>query len=122
MNTLNAEVGSVRSEGVVPLALVGTSERGAPRRWQLRAGGPPCRTVLVQLMRHDPMKINHGEGPEVYLPDSEAISARLEACSDEAGVCRVVHEELCESFGPAAVGSPEQCAEIAHEIWELWQE
>lgn len=72
-------------------------------------------------MRHDPMKINHGEGPEVYLPDSEVISARLEACGDEAEVCRVVHEELCESFGRNAVGSPEDCAEIAREIWALWQ-
>jgi hypothetical protein len=77
--------------------------------------------VLVPLMRHDPMKINHGEGAEVYLPDSEAISGRLGECEDEAGVCRIVHEELCESFGLGAVGSLDRCAEVAHEIWERWQ-
>jgi hypothetical protein len=121
MKTLNPDIGSARSEDVVAAAFAGSSERRPTRNCRFRAGGPPYRTVLVPLMRHDPMKINHGEGPEVYLPDSEAISARLDTCDDEAEVCRVVHEELCEAFGPGAVGSLEHCAQVAHEIWELWQ-
>jgi hypothetical protein len=72
-------------------------------------------------MRHDPIRINFAEGAEAYLPDSEAISTRLSACENEEEVCRVVHEELCKSFGLGAVGSREDYAQIGREIWERWQ-
>ena len=77
----------------------------AKRDCSLGGAGPSYRAVLVPLMCHDPIHINYGEGPEVYLPDSETISARLRACGNEAEVCRVVHEELSKSFGAGAAGS-----------------
>jgi hypothetical protein len=83
-------------------------------------GGASHRIVLTPLLRHDPVNINYGDGPEVYVPESETIVARLGVCEDAEQVCRVVHEELCGSFGSGAVGSRRRCAQIAREIWELW--
>ena len=81
---------------------------------------PSHRIVLTPLLRHDPVNINYGDGPEVYVPESETIVARLGVCEDAEQVCRVVHEELCGSFGSGAVGSRRRCAQIAREIWEHW--
>ena len=118
MRTLDQNIESARTADTeVRARLSGSTKRDCWRR----AIGPSYRAVLAPLMRHDPIHINYGEGPEAYLPDSEAISARLSACGDEADVCRVVHEELCKSFGAGAVGSRENCTQIGREIWQHWQ-
>jgi hypothetical protein len=84
-------------------------------------GGPLCRTAQVPLRHHDPININYGDGSDVYLPESETILARLSECADEEQVCGVIHEELCKSFGLAAVGPRKLYRQIAKETWELWE-
>lgn len=84
--------------------------------------GPTYRTALAPLRRYDPININYGDGPDVYLPESEAILARLGECADEEQACGVIHEELCKSFGLAAVGPRKLYRQIAKETWELWKD
>ena len=53
----------------------------------------------------------------VFPPAAAAAALDL----DQEQVCRVVHEELCDTFGPGAVGSRQNCARIAGEIWRSWE-
>lgn len=114
MRIINQDVGLARVE-----LASGPKGQRAKREYRL---GSPCRAALVPLRRHDPININYGDGPDIYLPESEAILTRLRECANEEQACRVVHEELCKSFGLAAVGPRELYRQIAKETWELWED
>lgn len=118
MKTLSQDAGSARNEDLREHLLSDPGGRKARREGRLRIGRPSCGIVRAPLLRHDPININYSDGADVYLPESETISARLGACANQEAVCRVVHEELCGSFGLGAVGSRQRCAPIAKEIWQ----
>jgi len=121
MKTRSNNASTAPNESLVKHAASSPRTRGLKRAYRLPVSRPPYRAVLAPLLRHDPININYGDGPEIYLAESEAILARLSACKNEEDVCRMVHEELCESFGLGAVGSRECCARIAREVWEFWK-
>jgi hypothetical protein len=71
------------------------------------------------LQAEDPVNINYGGGAEAYAPDINAIVERLGKCRNAQAVCSVIFDELCQSFGPEAVGPREDYLEIAKRLWEL---
>ena len=122
MTNLSEDIDSVRSEGLVNRVVSVPDRRRArraDRNRRVHLCMPVDRTVLAPLLRHDPININYDGGGDVYVPEIEAILPRLSWCRDEEDVCRVVHEELCKTFGLAAVGARTACAQMAREIWRL---
>lgn len=78
-------------------------------------------SVTALLLRHDPIGINFKVNPDEYEPETRTILPRLRSCQSSADVLRVVHEEFSRWFGADTAGRPRRYAEIADEIWTLWQ-
>jgi hypothetical protein len=121
MTKRGEDIESVRNENESRRGMADPRGRRPLPNYRLQVRLPFGRSVLAPLLHHDPVNINYddNDGGEIYLPEVEAILPRLQTCRDEADVCRVVHEELCKTFGLAAVGPPDSCAQIAREIWDL---
>jgi hypothetical protein len=75
--------------------------------------------VLSILLRHDPLDINYGDARVEYSPAAALLSRKLRDCHCEEEVCRVVQDELVNSFGSGAAAAREQNYMMAREIWQL---
>jgi len=74
------------------------------------------------LFSHDPIGINFEDNTDEYDPEVETILPRLSTCSSGEEVLHIVHQEFVRWFGVETAGPPDRYAEIASEIWQLWQE
>ena len=74
------------------------------------------------FFRHDPIGISF-ENPKIdeYALETENILPRLTNCKSLEDVLQVVHEEFVHSFYADTAGPPERYAQIASELWQLWQ-
>jgi hypothetical protein len=79
-------------------------------------------SVAALLFRHDPIGIAF-ENPNTdeYEPEAGTILPRLRDCESSNDVLRVVHEEFVRWFDAEIAGPEGPYAEIASEIWQLWQ-
>src|SRR5450755_632884 len=73
------------------------------------------------LFRHDPIGINFDNNTDEYEPEVGTILPKLRFCQSATDVHQVVHEEFVRWFDPITAGPKERYAEIASEIWQLWQ-
>jgi hypothetical protein len=78
-------------------------------------------SVSALLFRHDPIGINFEENTDEYDLEAETILPRLRKCTSELDVLRAVHEEFVRWFEVETAGPLEKYAEIAKDIWDLWQ-
>jgi len=65
--------------------------------------------------------INFEINPNEYQSEAGSALPRLGGCQSADDVCRVVHDEFVRWFAAAIAGPPERYAQIASEIWQLWQ-
>jgi hypothetical protein len=92
-------------------------------RRQLRAEyGKLFDSVAALLFRKDPIGINFETNTDEYEPEAETILPRLRTCQSADDVRHVVHQEFVRWFGPDTAGPQEHYAEIANEVFRLWQE
>ena len=73
------------------------------------------------FFRHDPVGINFEENADEYEPEVGTVLPRLQDCSSEADVCRVLHEEFVRWFGAGDAGPPARYEPIAVELWPAWR-
>jgi hypothetical protein len=78
-------------------------------------------TTVALLFRHDPIGIAFENTADEYEPEAGTILPRLRACRSQDDVSKVVHEEFVRWFDPATAGPREGYAQIATELWHLWQ-
>jgi hypothetical protein len=79
-------------------------------------------SVAALLFRHDPIGIAFDNpNTDEYEPETGTILPRLRNCESDRDVLRVVHEEFVRGFDAGNAGPEETYAEIASEIWQLWQ-
>ena len=100
-----------------------TREQIREERRQLKAEyGDLFDSVAKLLFRHDPIGIAF-ENPNTdeYEPEAGTILPRLQTCESASDVNRVVHQEFVRWFDEGNAGPEEGYAQIASEIWELWQ-
>jgi len=101
------------------------------RREQIRERRSRTRATYGELFdltaalffRHDPIGISF-ENPNIdeYALEAETILPRLGNCKSSEEVLQVVHQEFVRSFYADTAGPPERYAEVATELWQLWQE
>jgi hypothetical protein len=92
-------------------------------RRQLKAEyGKLFDSIAALLFRHDPTGINFDVNADEYETETGTILPRLRTCESSTDVQRVVHEEFSRWFGSEIAGSAEHYADIADEIWRLWQD
>jgi hypothetical protein len=77
--------------------------------------------TVALLYRHDPIGINFEVNPDEYQPEAETILPRLSSCRSAEDVLHVVHHEFVRWFGTGTAGPPERYAEVASQLWQLWQ-
>jgi hypothetical protein len=100
-----------------------TREQIREERRHLRAEyGDLFDSAAMLLFQHDPIGIafeneNRGE----YKCEASTILPRLQTCQSASDVNRVVHEEFVRWFDAGTAGPEGRYAEIASEIWHLWQ-
>jgi len=100
-----------------------TREEIREGRRQLRVEyGELFDSTSALLFRHDPARINFEVNPDEYQTEVGTILPRLRNCGSSYEVLRVVREEFVRWFGADIAGPPENYAQIASELWELWQE
>jgi hypothetical protein len=100
-----------------------TREEIREGRRKLRAEyGEMFDSTAGLLFRHDPVSINFENNPDEYEPEAGTILPRLRTCTSSDEVLRVVHEEFVRWFDSDIAGPAERYAEIASEIWQLWQQ
>jgi hypothetical protein len=101
-----------------------TREKIRQERRELQAEyGKLFDSTAALLFRHDPIGISF-ENPKTdeYEPEVGTILPRLHGCKSSDDVLRVVHGEFVRWFEASNAGRPERYAQIASEIWQLWQE
>jgi hypothetical protein len=102
--------------------MAGTRDEILENRRRLRAQyGELFDSLAALLYRHDPIGINFECNPSEYESEVETILPKLRHCHSAADVLQVVHWEFICSFDFATAGPIERYAEIASEIWQLWQ-
>jgi hypothetical protein len=100
-----------------------TREEILRERRQLRAHyGLLFDSVAALLFRHDPIGIAFdNDNLDEYEPEAGTILPRLRSCESPADALCAIHEEFVRWFGADTAGPVERYAEIASEIWQLWQ-
>jgi hypothetical protein len=99
-----------------------TREQILEERRQLKAEyGELFESVSSLLFRHDPIGINFEENTDEYNAETGTILPRLRSCESPSDALRVVHEEFVRWFDVATAGPQEHYAQIASEIWQLWE-
>ena len=76
--------------------------------------------VVALLSEHDPIGIIECKRQE-YDPEAASIVPRLRECHTEEEACQVIHQEFVREFKANLAGPAERYAQMAHEIWRLWQ-
>ncbi len=78
--------------------------------------------MAALLFRHDLVGIAfENENTDEYEPETGTILPRLRGCESASEALRVVHEAFVPWFDAGTAGPEERYAEIASEIWQLWQ-
>jgi hypothetical protein len=92
-------------------------------RRQLRAQyGILFDSVAALLFRYDPIGIAFdNENTDEYEPEAGTILPRLRSCESPDDALRAIHEEFVRWFDADTAGPVDRYAEIASEIWQLWQ-
>jgi len=99
-----------------------TPEQIRERRERLKVEyGDLFNSIASLLFRRDPIGINFETNADEYEPEVGTILPRLPGCHSHEHVLRVVHEEFVRWFGADTAGPEERYAQIATEIWQLWQ-
>lgn len=99
-----------------------TREQILEERRQLKAQyGELYDAISSLLFRHDPVGINFEENTGEYNTETSTILPRLRSCGSASDTLRVVHQEFVRWFGAATAGPEEHYAQIASEIWQLWE-
>jgi hypothetical protein len=99
-----------------------TREEILDERRRLKAEyGKLFDSIAALLYRHDPIGLNFQDNPDEYEPEARTILPRLRSCGSPNDVLRVVHQEFVRWFEADNAGPEELYAEIASEIWQLWQ-
>ena len=99
-----------------------TREQILEERRQLRAEyGELFDSLAALLFRHDPIGINFEENTDEYEPEVGTILPQLRSCESEEDVLAIVHQEFVRWFSEGDAGPPQRYAQIASEIWELWE-
>lgn len=95
--------------------------REEERRLRAQYGGM-FDSIAALLFRHDPIGICCANNTDEYYPEARTILPRLRDCGSAEEALRMVHAEFVRWFTPKIAGPKERYAEIASEIWDLWQE
>ncbi len=90
------------------------------RRLRQQYGGLFDLTAAL-VFHHDPVGINYETNTDEYESEVGTILPRLGGCQSQEDVHRVVYEEFVRWFDGDTAGPKERYAQIASEIWELWQ-
>jgi len=100
-----------------------TREQIVQERRRLRAEyGELFDAKAGLLFRADPIGISFdNENLDEYAPEAGTVLPRLKSCESADDVLRVVHEEFVRWFDAGTAGPPERYAQVASEIWQLWQ-
>ena len=78
--------------------------------------------ISALLFHVDPIGISFdNENLDEYDPETGTILPRLKTCKSADDVLRVVHEEFVRWFDADTAGSRKGYAEVANQIWQLWQ-
>lgn len=78
--------------------------------------------IAALLFRHDPISINFRDNTDEYDVEAGTILPKLGSCRSPEDVLPIVHEEFVRWFDRGTAGPQERCAEIAREIWRIYQE
>ena len=108
---------------IANLAMQKTREEILRERRRLKAEyGHLFDSVAALLFRRDPIGIAfENENTDEYEPEAGTILPRLRDCESASDVLRIVHEEFVRWFDAGNAGPEGLYAEIASEIWQLWQ-
>jgi|ERR1700690_959274 hypothetical protein len=99
-----------------------TREEILKKRRKLRAEYGALYTSLAMLLfRADPIGISFDNTEDEYEPEAGTILPRLRNCQSADDVLQVVHQEFVRWFDPVTAGPKQHYAQIASEIWQLWQ-
>jgi hypothetical protein len=106
-----------------PPTMPRTREEILQERRKLKAEyGQLSDSVSALLFRHDPIGIAFdNENTDEYDPETGTILPRLRNCEAASDVLRIVHEEFVRWFDVGNAGPAERYADIASEVWRLWQ-
>lgn len=92
------------------------------RRSEVIAGREPLVAMIEALLfEQDPIGINFESNTDEYRAEAESIVIRLSSAHDEADTATIVHEEFIAWFGSDIAGPATRYAEIARQVWALWQ-
>jgi hypothetical protein len=97
--------------------------RGARRSLQPDPDLVDALTAVLE--RHDPVGLVtqdpdiHGEE---YAPEVTVIATRLPNAQSEEDARRLIHDVLTEWFDDASVGTEQDLAPLARDVWEVWNE
>lgn len=97
-------------------------DEGDTRKAALRGHEALVGSISALLLRHDPMGIDYGQGPDEYDPEAETIALRLldwEGPLDVDSAREIVNDEIVRWFGEE-YGGPDLYRDIAVELQTLW--
>ena len=77
--------------------------------------------LTALLFRRDPAHINFEVNENEYQIEVDSFLPRLGKCRSQTEVQEVIHEEFTRLFDPLTAGPREKYAQIAGEVWQLWQ-
>ena len=77
--------------------------------------------LAALLFQHDPAHINFEVNQDEYQIEVDAILPRLRECHSQTDAQEVIHEEFIRLFDRVIAGPRERYADIAGEVWQLWQ-
>jgi hypothetical protein len=77
--------------------------------------------LAALLFRHDPIGLNFDDNTDEYECEARTILPRLKACHSANDVLAAVHEEFQRWFDAEIAGPRERYADIANDVWALWQ-
>ncbi len=84
--------------------------------------GALWNSISEILFRLDPMGISFASNTDEYDPEVSSILPRLKDCQSADDVRSVVYQEFVYWFGDETAGQESDYAEIAHEVWDAWNE
>ena len=109
-------------DAVLVCVMLRTREEILEERRRLKAEyGQLFDSISALLFRHDPVGINFEENTDEYDTETGTILPRLRTCRSVNDVLCVVHQEFIRWFDAATAGPPGHYAQIASEIWQLWE-
>jgi len=79
-------------------------------------------SVSGALFKVDPIGLaSGGENPNEYDGETGEIISNLKYCKNEGDVLTVVYNTFCEMFDRKSAGPKAKYAQVAGEIWRMYQ-